>query len=65
MNLYVPLTTGEAARKIDHLMTVFPTQRDRDWWSPDTFRAILRLRGIECRAPDGLAEAFVCRKLVV
>jgi hypothetical protein len=46
-------------------MTVFPTQRDRDWWSPDTFKAILRLRGIECRAADGLAEAFVCRKLVV
>jgi hypothetical protein len=31
----------------------------------ETFRAILRLRGIECHAADGYAEAFVCRKLVV
>lgn len=65
MNLYVPLTAGEASVKIDHLQSAFPSQRDRDWWSADTFTSILRLRGIECRAPDGLAEAFACRKLVV
>ncbi len=65
VNLYVPLTAAEAAGKLDHLMAAFPSQRDRDWWSTETFLAILRLRGIECRAPDGVAEAFVCRKLVV
>lgn len=65
VNLYVPLAAGEVAGKIDHLMAAFPSQQGRDWWSADTFTAILRLRGIECRAPDGLAEAFVCRKLVV
>lgn len=65
VNLYVPLAAGEAAAKIGHLVAAFPSQRDRAWWSTETFTAILRLRGIECRAPDGLAEAFVCRKLVV
>jgi len=64
-NLYVPLSTAEAAAKVAHLMDAFPTQHSHDWYSPDTFLAGLRLRGIECRAPDGLAEAFVCRKLVV
>ena len=51
--------------KVAHLLEAFVSQVDRDWFSEDTFRAILRLRGIESRAPDGAAEAFVCRKLVV
>jgi LmbE family N-acetylglucosaminyl deacetylase len=64
-NLYVPLSATEVAAKVTHLVEAFPSQVDRDWWSEDTFRAILRLRGIECRAPDGSAEAFICRKLIV
>lgn len=64
-NLYVPLAAAEADAKIAHVMAAFPSQSGRDWFTEDTLRAILRLRGIECRAPDGLAEAFVCRKIVV
>jgi len=64
-NLYVPLSAAEAAAKVAHLVNAFPSQIDRDWFTEDTFRAILRLRGIECRAPDGSAEAFTSRKLVV
>lgn len=64
-NLYVPLTADQVAAKVAHLVAAFGSQHDRDWFSPETFRAILQLRGIECRAPEGLAEAFVCRKLVV
>ena len=64
-SVYVPLSTDEAAAKIAHLFAAFGSQRGRDWFTADTFEAILRLRGIECRAPDGLAEAFACRKLVV
>ena len=64
-NLYVPLSAAEAAAKVSHLMASFGSQRGRDWFTPATFEAILRLRGIECRAREGLAEAFICRKLVV
>ncbi len=64
-NLYVTLSTAEVAAKVAHLAAAFPSQHDRDWWSSETFTAILRLRGIECRAPSGMAEAFVCRKLIV
>ena len=64
-NLYVPLTEAEAAGKVAHLIASFPSQRDRYWFSEDTFRAVIRLRGIECRAPEGSAEAFICRKLVL
>jgi LmbE family N-acetylglucosaminyl deacetylase len=64
-NLYVPLTADQADRKVAHLLEAFPSQAGRSWYSEETFRAILRLRGIECRAPDGAAEAFVARKIVV
>ncbi len=63
-SLYVPLEADIARRKVEHLLAAFPSQREKDWFSEATFMATLRLRGIECRAPDGLAEGFVCRKLI-
>ena len=65
-NLYVPLSTAQAAAQ--GRASSRPRSRPRragDWFSADTFMAVLRLRGIECRAADGMAEAFICRKLVV
>ncbi len=62
-NFYVPIDRVAADRKLAVLADCFPTQRARSWFSDDTFRAHLRLRGIECNAPDGLAEAFHARKL--
>jgi LmbE family N-acetylglucosaminyl deacetylase len=61
-NVYVPLDAFVMERKIDLLMTHFGTQRSKDWFDPETFRALARLRGVECRAPGGYAEAFVARK---
>lgn len=63
-NLYVTLDAFTADRKVDHLLAAFPSQAGRSWFTADTFRAILRLRGIEAASPSGLAEAFVVRKLV-
>jgi LmbE family N-acetylglucosaminyl deacetylase len=64
-NMYVPLTEAEAAAKVAHLFAMFPTQHGRSWFTEEALMAIHHLRGIECRAPDGLAEGFVCRKLIV
>jgi LmbE family N-acetylglucosaminyl deacetylase len=64
-NLYVTLTSEQAAAKVEHLLAAFPSQAGRPWFTAATFEATLRLRGVECRAPDGLAEAFTCRKLSV
>jgi LmbE family N-acetylglucosaminyl deacetylase len=64
-NLYVPLTVAEADAKVRHLLSAYPSQAGRAWFTRSTFEATLRLRGIESLAPDGLAEAFVCRKLVL
>jgi LmbE family N-acetylglucosaminyl deacetylase len=64
-NVYVPLTTGQVRRKVAVLMKAFGSQRSRDWFSPSTFEGLLRLRGIECRAPSGYAEGFFGRKLTL
>ena len=64
-NLYIPLTERIARRKVRHLLDHFPSQRSRDWFSADSFEALLRLRGIESRAPAGVAEAFHSRKMVL
>ncbi len=64
-NFYVPLDPEVIDRKIDALMQTYGTQRSKDWFTPDTFRAMSRLRGIECRAPSGHAEGFTTRKMVL
>jgi LmbE family N-acetylglucosaminyl deacetylase len=64
-NVYVPLTAKHAEAKLDLLDRHFGSQRDKDWYDPDVFRGLMRLRGMECRAPSGLAEAFVGRKLTL
>jgi LmbE family N-acetylglucosaminyl deacetylase len=64
-NCYVPLGKETSRRKTAHLMTAFGTQRDRHWYTPDTFLGLMRLRGVECRAPEGYAEAFYARKIVM
>jgi LmbE family N-acetylglucosaminyl deacetylase len=64
-NLFSPLSEDLARRKVSALMEHFPSQRSHNWFTADTFFAMLRLRGISCNAPNGLAEAFYCRKMVV
>lgn len=62
-NVYVPVSAAQMRAKVRTLMTAYRSQRHRDWFSPDTFMALARLRGIECRSRSGFAEAFHARKL--
>jgi LmbE family N-acetylglucosaminyl deacetylase len=64
-NVFVPLSAARADEKIEWLFELFPSQIPRYWFTDETFRGILRLRGVESRAPEGYAEGFHCRKLVV
>jgi LmbE family N-acetylglucosaminyl deacetylase len=63
--VYVQLSREQADAKVALLMSAFTTQLGRDWFTEDTFRGLMRLRGIEARSPGGYAEAFHCRKLVL
>src|ERR1700730_5345601 len=64
-NLFVPLSQEVVQRKVEGLMETFHTQRSRSWFAPETFRGLMRLRGVACNAPSGFAEAFYCPKAVV
>lgn len=62
-NVFVPLSREEADAKVDGLMASFASQRGKGWYDAETFRALLRLRGVECQSPSGYAEAFHSRKM--
>jgi LmbE family N-acetylglucosaminyl deacetylase len=62
-NFFVYLDEAARKRKIELLLKHFRTQGNKHWFTEETFASILRLRGIESKAPDGYAEAFHCRKL--
>ena len=64
-NLFVHLGESICRRKIEFIMDSFKSQEKKDWFTPDAFLSILRIRGIESKAPDKFAEAFYCRKLVL
>jgi LmbE family N-acetylglucosaminyl deacetylase len=62
-NLYIPLAQSDLDRKVRSLMDCFASQRSRAWFTEETFRSLARIRGIECAAPSGYAEAFHARKV--
>lgn len=64
-NLYIPLDAGTADRKVDILAQCFGSQQHKHWFDVETFRGLMRLRGLECRAPERYAEAFHASKVLV
>jgi LmbE family N-acetylglucosaminyl deacetylase len=64
-NLYVPVSSSAMKRKVDLLMAHFGSQRSKQWFDPETFFGLARLRGMECRAGERYAEAFITRKLLL
>jgi LmbE family N-acetylglucosaminyl deacetylase len=64
-SFFVPLTRAQVRRKVDLISRHFPSQHGRSWFSDETFQGLARLRGLACNAPEGLAEAFYARKIVL
>ena len=64
-NCYVPLAPEDVEAKLAVLREGFASQRAKPWYSEETFRGLMRIRGIECRAPSGFAEAFIAAKFAV
>lgn len=60
---YVALSDRQARRKVELLNDCFPSQTDRDWWDDELFFGLMRIRGVECRAP--YAEGFFASKVPV
>lgn len=64
-NVFIPLDREVYEKKVSYLMDAFETQRGKRWFEKETFLALMRLRGMECNAPSGYAEAFYAHKLVL
>lgn len=64
-SVFVPLVPADYEKKVHCLMEAFSSQHARCWFQPQTFLSLMRLRGMECNAPSGYAEAFYCRKLTL
>ena len=62
-NLYMPVSASAIQRKADLLMSHFGSQRSKQWFDAETFLGLARLRGMECRAHERYAEAFIGRKV--
>jgi LmbE family N-acetylglucosaminyl deacetylase len=64
-NFFVHLDEAICQKKVDFLMECFGTQRDKRWFAEETFRSLMRIRGVESASPTKYAEAFYARKVVV
>jgi LmbE family N-acetylglucosaminyl deacetylase len=63
-NVFMPLTAEDCENKVRYLMDAFKSQHSKRWFEKDTFLSLMRLRGMECNAASGYAEAFYGRKMV-
>ena len=64
-NVFYPLSDALRDEKLSVLDRFFVSQKKRSWFTSDTFASLMRLRGMECNAGSGFAEAFYCRKIVL
>ncbi len=64
-SVFVPLPLEICERKVRVIMDNFCSQSTKRWFDRETFLGLMRLRGMECNAPSGYAEAFYGRKLVL
>jgi LmbE family N-acetylglucosaminyl deacetylase len=62
-SVFAPLTAAVIDRKIDLVLAHFQTQSTKHWLDRDLLRAVARIRGMECVAPEQVAEAFYARKI--
>jgi LmbE family N-acetylglucosaminyl deacetylase len=62
---YVALSRAQVERKISILWDSYPTQHAKRWFTGDTFRGLMRLRGIESGGRSGWAEGFHARKFLL
>jgi LmbE family N-acetylglucosaminyl deacetylase len=62
-NTFVPVSDSVCQDKVRYLMECYASQRDKSWFCPELFSAVMRLRGMEANAASRYAEAFYCRKM--
>jgi len=64
-NIYVNLVEALCQQKVRNLMDCFASQRDKHWFTEETFLALMRLRGVESGGEGRYAEGFYGRKVLL
>lgn len=64
-SVFNALSDDTCEKKVDLILDTFKSQGNKHWFDRTTFMALMRLRGMECNAPSGYAEAFYARKLML
>jgi LmbE family N-acetylglucosaminyl deacetylase len=64
-NCFVELDESTCGQKIKLIVDSFKSQRQKHWFSEQTFRSLLTLRGMESRSRAKYAEAFYGRRLLL
>lgn len=64
-NVFAPIDEETSQKKVQYIVESFKSQHEKHWFEKETFFSLMRLRGMECNAESGYAEAFYCRKLVL
>ncbi|MFL6436491.1 MAG: PIG-L deacetylase family protein [Terriglobales bacterium] len=64
-NVFIELERSLVVQKSKNLLRCFRSQRQRSWFTAETFEGLARLRGIQCASHGGYAEAFFGRKISI
>lgn len=64
-NVFVPLSPALVEFKTSTIVKYFASQRDHQWFDEETFRSLMRIRGLESNSPTRYAEGFYSRKLTL
>jgi LmbE family N-acetylglucosaminyl deacetylase len=62
---YVSLSRAQVERKIAILWGCYQTQHAKRWFTAETFRGLMRIRGIESGGETGWAEGFHVSKFLL
>lgn len=62
-NVFSPISAALVDSKVAFLHQAFKSQTAKQWFTPDVFTSLMRLRGVECNSPSRYAEAFYARKI--
>ena len=64
-NVYVDIDETLCRRKVNHIMEAYASQKDKRWFTEDTFLGLMRLRCVESNAAGRYAEGFYARKIII
>ena len=64
-NFFIQLNEEQVNKKIGIILDSFKSQSEKHWFDKETFKALMRIRGMESACLNKYAEAFFARKVIL